>query len=104
MKSRDKDLDRLLRSAAGANEEPGAEVPFGFETRVVAQWRVGSRGVSNGNELTPFLRRIDAMALIVVLLASFGVYWQLNDNETRIAPQTNEYAIADSAIQTEFSR
>jgi hypothetical protein len=37
-------------------------------------------------------------------LASVGAYQQFNENEERIAPQSNEYAIADSAIQTEFSQ
>jgi len=43
------------------------------------------------------------VALAVFTLAGAGMYRQLDENEQRIAPQTNEYAIADSAIQTEFS-
>jgi hypothetical protein len=39
----------------------------------------------------------------VFALAGAGADRQFNENEQRSAPQTNEYAIADSAIQTEFS-
>jgi len=100
---RDRDLFRLLRSAAGA---PGAipEAPFGFETRVLALWRAAN-GETNGNgDLIRFVRRIGVIALIVLALAGAGAYQQFVDYEVRSAPQTNEYAIADSAIQTEFQQ
>jgi hypothetical protein len=40
----------------------------------------------------------------VLALAGAGAYQQFADYEVRSAPQTNEYAIADSAIQTEFQQ
>ena len=97
------DLDRLLRSAATAGEPPAPEAPYGFETRIVALWRAGN-GRTDAVELTRFLRGIGAVALAVLALASVGAYQQFSENEARTAPQTNEYAIADSAIQTEFSQ
>ena len=97
------DLDRLFRSAA-AVEPPVLEAPYGFETRVVALWRAGNGRANDTAELTRFLRGIGAVALVVLTLASAGAYQQFNENEARTAPQTNEYAIADSAIQTEFSQ
>ena len=103
MKEPDADLDRLLRSAASAPGPTAPEAPYGFETRVVALWRTGNGGANDAAELTRFLRRIGAVALAVLALASAGAYRQFNENEQRTAPQTNEYAIADSAIQTEFS-
>jgi hypothetical protein len=103
MKRPDADLDRLLRSAATAVEPPAPEAPYGFETRVVALGRAGNER-ANDAELTRFLRRIAAVALAVLALASAGAYQQFSENEARTAPQTNEYAIADSAIQTEFSQ
>ena len=103
MKRPDADLDRLLRSAAAA--EPSApEAPYGFETRVVALWHAGNGRANDVAELTRFLRRIGAVAFAVLALASAGAYQQFNENEARTTPQTNEYAIADSAIQTEFSQ
>jgi hypothetical protein len=104
MKKRETNLSRLLRSAANAPEEPAPEAPFGFDTRVIASWRGGNGRASEGAELTRFLRRVGIVALAILTLASAGAYEQFNDNEERIAPQSNDYAIADSAIQTEFSR
>lgn len=103
MNRRDRDLARLLRSAADA---PGAnpEAPFGFETRVVALWRAANGEPNGAGELTRFVRRIGAVALIVLALAGAGAYQQFADYEVRSAPQTNEYAIADNAIQTEFQQ
>ena len=103
MNKRDHDLARLLRSAASAADEI-PEAPFGFETRVVALWRA-AHGEGNGaGDLTRFVRRIGAIALVVLALAGAGAYRQFADYEERSTPQTNEYAIADSAIQSEFQQ
>jgi hypothetical protein len=104
MKKTDADLDRLLRSAANAAEPSAPEAPYAFETRVVALWRANNGRANDAAELTRFLRRIGAVAFAVLALASAGAYQQFNENEARTIPQTNEYAIADSAIQTEFSQ
>jgi hypothetical protein len=104
MKKPDADLNRLLRSAANAAEPSAPEAPYGFETRVVALWHGGNGRANDAAELTRFLRRIGAVAFAVLALASAGAYQQFNENEERTTPQTNEYAIADSAIQTEFSQ
>lgn len=96
------DLDRLLRSAARAPEEAAPQAPFGFDTHVVALARSG-QGLNDFADLTRFLRRTGAIAFAVLVLAGIGAYRQFTDNAALSAPQTNEYAIADSAIQTEFS-
>lgn len=103
MNKRDRDLFRLLRSAAGA---PGAipEAPFGFDTRVVALWRAANGETNGAGELTRFVRRIGVLALVVLALASAGAYRQFADYQQRSTPTTNEYAIADTAIQTEFQQ
>ncbi len=103
MKGRETNLDRLLRSAANASEGSAPETPFGFDTRMVSLWRASNGRASDAADLTRFLRRIGVAAFAVLTLASAGAYEQFNDNEERTAPQSNEYAIADSAIQTEFS-
>ena len=97
------DFDRLLRSAANVPEEPAAEAPFGFETRVLASWRARHEGSNDVADLTRFLRRTGVIAFVVLTIASAAAYKQFTDSATLTAPQTNEYAIADSAIQTEFS-
>ena len=97
-------LDRLLRAAAKAPVEAPAEAPFGFDTRVIASWRSGSSAGNDIAEITRFLRRAGAIGLAVLLLAGAAAYRQFREQELLAGPQTNEYAIADSAIQTEFSR
>jgi hypothetical protein len=97
------DLDRLLRSAANAPEEPAPEAPFGFETRVVASWRSGQGSANDIADLTRFLRRTGVIAFAILAIASAAAYQQFADSAALNMPQTNEYAIADSQIQTEFS-
>jgi hypothetical protein len=97
------DLDRLLRSAARAPEEPALEAPFGFETRALASWRARQESFTDVAELTRFLRQTGVIAFAVFVLASVAAYRQFTENAAFSAPQTNEYAIADSQIQTEFS-
>lgn len=103
MKGRDVDLDRLLRAAAKAEEVPVEGVPFGFESRVIALWRASQAPRDDVADLTRFLRRTGVIALAVLVLASAAAYRQFSDNAERAFPQDNEYAIADSAIQTVFS-
>lgn len=97
------DLDRLLRSAANAPGEPAPDAPFGFATRVVASWRSGHEIVNDAADLTRFLRRTGLIAFAVLTLASAAAYRQFTEDKAFAAPQTNEYAIADTQIQTEFS-
>jgi hypothetical protein len=94
------DVDRLLRSA-GRAPQSDAEVPFGFDTRVVAEWRSGN-GI--GNDLARFLRRAGALACAVFVIAGAAAYRQYREEARFASLTTNEYAIADSAIQTEFSQ
>ena len=96
-------LDRLLRGAAKAPEGPPPEAPFGFDTRVVALVRAGNESATDVADLTRFLRRTGVIAFAVLVLASAAAYRQFTETAVFTAPQTNEYAIADSAIQTEFS-
>ena len=98
-----RDIDRLLRSAAKSPEPAAGEAPFGFETRVVAAWRPGQGRGYDLADLSRFLRRAGLLAGVVLLLAGGAAYRKYRE-ETRFAAfATNEYAIADSAIQTEFS-
>jgi hypothetical protein len=103
MKRPDADLDRLLRSGANAAESSALEAPYGFETRVVSLWRAGQAPRDDVADLTRFLRRTGVIAFAVLALASAAAYQQFRDNAERAIPQNNEYAIADSEIQTEFS-
>ena len=97
------DVDRLLRSAAQTTDPVTPDAPFGFDTRVVAAWRAGNGGANDTADLSRFLRRAGVIASAVLVLAGAAAYRQYRDDATFAAP-TNEYAIGDSMIQTEFSQ
>ncbi len=95
-------LKRLLRSAAQAGDEAPAEVPFGFDTRVVALWR--SNAANNGNGLARLVRRVAVLASAVIVISSAAAFRELSRTREGDEPLTNEFAIADSAIQDEISQ
>lgn len=99
MDTGDARLTRLLKWGAAAKEQTETEAPFGFETRVVAQWRQKSNG--NG-DLTRFVRRIALAAIAVTVLGSVATYRQASEDEEIGEPLTNDYAMVDSAIQRQF--
>ena len=103
MANSDSDLNRLLRAAA-KKAEPVLEMPFGFDTRVVAlaNTRGAGRG-AEGWELTRLLRRVAVVSLVLTVFAGGGAYWQLNQTEQEVEPFANAYAIADTAIAGEFT-
>jgi hypothetical protein len=93
-------IDRLLRSAAQTPEEASVVMPFGFDTRVVALWRAG-RKTPNG--LTPLLRRIALLSAAVIVVSTIAAVREAGQSREIDESLTNEFAIADSAIQDEFS-
>ena len=94
------DLDRLLRSAAQAKDEAPVEMPFGFDTRVIAL----SRRNGNGAAFRTFLSRIALAASAIIVFATAGAYFEFNRNGDPLATPGNEFAIADSAIQDEVAQ
>ena len=93
-------LDRLLRAAAASSDAEPATAPFGFETRVVAQWRAQRSVYSGGlGAFARTFRRVIVGAALVTVCASAGAYWQLAENDELAEPSLNTYAIADSAIE-----
>jgi len=95
-----KDLERLLRSAAQAKESDPAEMPFGFDTRVLALWRSKGNGTMAG--LTRLVRQVTLVAAAVIVLTTAAAYVELNQN--RDPNEMNEYALADAAIQDELGQ
>jgi hypothetical protein len=96
---KNEDIDRLLRSAAQAGEEAPAEMPFGFDTRVVALWRAAT---PNGNGVLLLLRRVAVLAAAVIVVSTIAAVREANQSREIRESLTNEFAIADSAIQDEF--
>ncbi len=92
------DLQRLLRAAAAARPEEPAEVPFGFETRVLANWRAQRFPNGGWRAFTLLFRRVVLSAALVAVCASAGAYWQFSQNEELTEPALNAYVIADNAI------
>jgi anti-sigma-K factor RskA len=93
------DLDRLFRAAAASPNEPLPEMPFGFDTRVLARAR-GERA-DNGDvwAFARMFRRATLTAVIVTICAGSAAWWQLQQNDDLDSPTANAYAIADSAIE-----
>jgi hypothetical protein len=93
------DIDRLLKSAAQAGEEAPPEMPFGFDTRVVALWRAAT---PNGNGVMRLLRRVAVLSAAVIVVSTIAAVREANQSHEIRESLTNEFAIADSAIQDEF--
>jgi len=96
-----KKIDRLLRSAAQAGKEAPAEMPFGFDTRVVALWRAAG---SRSNGVIWLVRRVALLSAAVIVIATIAAVREANQSREIGESFTNEFAIADSAIQDEFLR
>jgi hypothetical protein len=92
-------IDRLLRSAAQADEDAPAAMPFGFDTRVVALWRAGT---PKANGVIQLLRRVAVLSLAVIVISTIAAVRETNQNREIHESFANEFAIADSAIQDEF--
>jgi hypothetical protein len=92
-------IDRLLQSAAQADKEVPAAMPFGFDTRVVALWRAG---MPKANGVMQLLRRVAVLSLAVIVISTIAAIREANQSREIRESFTNEFAIADSAIQDEF--
>ena len=92
-------IDRLLQSAAKADEEVPAAMPFGFDTRVVALWRAGTPKM---NGVMQLLRRVAVLSAAVIVVSTIAAIREASQSREIRESLTNEFAIADSAIQDEF--
>jgi hypothetical protein len=96
---KNKKIDRLLRSAAKIGEEHSAAMPFGFDTRVVALWRAT---LPPGEGMMPLLRRVAVLSAAVIVVSTVAAIREASQSREIRESLTNEFAIADSAIQDEF--
>jgi hypothetical protein len=101
MNNADKDLKRLLQAAAQAGQEEPGEMPFGFDTRVVALWRAGDFG---RNGVGGLLRRVALLSAAVLVVSTVAAVRELQQSNEIGDATTNEFAIADSVIQNEFQK
>ena len=100
MKQTDHTLQRLLRSAAQAREDQEPSVPFGFDTRVVALWRSSKGNGANG--IARLIRRVVVSAAFVIVVSSAAWLHEWRETEDSVDYASNDYAIADTAIENEF--
>ena len=96
---KNKQIDRLLQSAAQADEDIPAAMPFGFDTRVVALWRAG---MPKANGMMQLLRRVAVLSIAVIVISTVAAIREANQSREIRESFANEFAIADSAIQDEF--
>lgn len=97
---KDQKINRLLRSAAQSREEVPVPMPFGFDTRVVALWNAA---VPKANGLTLLLRRVAVLSAAVIVISTLALVREARQTREKVGDSfTNEFAIADSAIQDEF--
>jgi hypothetical protein len=96
---KNEDIDRLLRSASQTGDESPATMPFGFDTRVVTLWR--ATGVKT-NGVVQLLRRVAVLSTAVIVISTIAAVRETNQSREIRESLTNEFAIADSAIQDEF--
>ncbi len=102
MDKRESELQRLLRAARGESGAP--DMPYGFDTRVVALARSTQRdGRRDVPAVARLFTRIAAAAVIVAVFASAATYWQLEENDELAEPLSNAYAMVDTAINSELT-
>ena len=95
------EIDRLLRSAAQTSGEVPAEMPFGFDTRIVALWRA-FRTKPNG--VASLVRRVALLSAAVIAISTLAAVREFKQSREQYNDFTNEFVIADTAIQDEFSQ
>ena len=98
---KDHEIDRLLRSAAQSANEAPVEMPFGFDTRVVALWRAMAQ---KPNGIASLLRRVGFLSAAVIAISTLAAVFEIRQSREQYNDFTNEFAIADTAIQDEFSQ
>jgi len=96
---KDQEIDRLLRSAAQVREEEAVSMPFAFDTRVVGLWRAA---VPRLNGITSLVRRVAVLSAAVIVVSTVAAVREASQSREIGESFTNEFAIADSAIQDEF--
>ena len=94
-------INRLLRSAAQGDKQTEAAMPFGFDTRVIALWRAA---LPAANGVASLVRRVALLSMGVIVISTIAAVREANQSREIGESFANEFAIADTAIQDEFSQ
>lgn len=97
MKKSDKILESLLKSARQVKQADLSETPFGFSTRVVAEWHASRTKSSFGDMFQLLSLRVFSMAACIAC-ASLIFYWQAGSSELSVA---QDFLINPSALTLE---
>ena len=77
-----------------------AAMPFGFVTRMVTLWRASA---TKANGLTLLSWRVALLSAAVIVISTVAAVHEARQNREEVGERfTNEFAIADSAMQDEF--
>ena len=96
MKDRDEMLRRLFRAATTPDID--LEMPFGFDSRVLALAR--EKGQNGSAVIASLAQRAALLALALIAVAAAGVY-QVSNSTNDLE---SEYAMADNAIESNLSQ
>src|SRR5437870_12879905 len=88
--ARDVDLERLLRAAAKAKDEAPAEMPFGFDSRVIAH----SRRNGNGPAMAGLVRRHELAAEADNVIADAGAWYASDRNDEDVEASGYDFPVA----------
>lgn len=97
MKRHASSIDRLLQAVASLPPEPAPEMPFGFDTRVVALWRATLP--SDPAAIAHLLRQVILIAVTLIVLAGAGAYGEFSQLD-----DTDGFALTDAAIGGAFEQ
>jgi hypothetical protein len=64
----------------------------------------GSRGAAKPNGIASLLRRVALLSSAVIVISTLAAVLELKQSQEQSNDFTNEFAIADTAIQDEFSQ
>jgi len=76
-------------------------MPFGFDTRVIALWRAA---LPAANGVASLVRRVALLSMGVIVISTIAAVREANQSREIDESFANELAIADTAIQDEFSQ
>ena len=76
-------------------------MPFGFDTRVIALWRAA---LPMANGVASLVRRVALLSMGVIVISTIAAVREANQSREIDESFANELAIADTAIQDEFSQ
>jgi hypothetical protein len=94
-------IDRLLRSASQAGDQTEVVMPFGFDTRLVALWRAV---LPTANGVALLVRHAAVLSAAVIVISTIAAVREAKQSREIGESFANEFAIADTAIQDEFSQ